>query len=172
MLAKWLFIAMLVWCAVSDVKKQEIPDTAVLLALAASMGKAWMVRDILSDVVGVLLAFVVGFTGFALGGMGGGDVKFMVALGAWFGFPAVVYVLLLSSVLGVVWGLLRLSRLGLLRSWTQQFFCALTNAVLLRSFGALAWERLPESPDMPSPPQAIPFGACLAAAGLLAVVFF
>ena len=38
------------------------------------------------------------------GGLGGGDVKLMAAMGFWLGFPAVFYALFLGALLGSIAG--------------------------------------------------------------------
>jgi leader peptidase (prepilin peptidase)/N-methyltransferase len=42
--------------------------------------------------------------------MGYGDFKLMAALGAWFGWQALPLLVLLSSVVGLVFGLVRIAR--------------------------------------------------------------
>jgi leader peptidase (prepilin peptidase)/N-methyltransferase len=43
-------------------------------------------------------------------GMGYGDFKLMAALGAWFGWQALPMLVLLSSLVGLVFGLVRIAR--------------------------------------------------------------
>ncbi len=91
-------VAATVW----DLKTRKIPNALTVGALAC--GLAW--QGYFHGGTGLLTAlggFAIGFgTFFVLwmtGGGGGGDVKLMGALGAWLGFQATLYVLLLSALL-------------------------------------------------------------------------
>ena len=83
-----LFMVLLAWCSVSDLKKREIPNAAILLmqGLAAAhligavcRGKAWNEYPI-----GALLAIPF-FIAWKKGLFGGGDVKLLFAIGLYLG---------------------------------------------------------------------------------------
>lgn len=161
----------LVWCGISDLKTQLIPDAAVVMLLALGLFRAVRCGQLVSSLIATVVVFLMGCLAFSLGGMGGGDVKLMSALAAWFGIPQTFYVLFLATVAGIVWGLIKMAKLGILKDWFVKFRTALVNVFVLRSLSALVWDRLPEEDDIPSPPKAIPFGACLAAVATLSVLF-
>ncbi|EAQ80143.1 A24 family peptidase [Blastopirellula marina] len=52
--------------------------------------------------LGALVGFVLLFILFIIGGGGGGDVKFMAALGAWFGPILILLVFVASAVLALI----------------------------------------------------------------------
>lgn len=83
-----LFMVLLAWCSVSDLKKREIPNAAILLMLglaaahligAVCLGKAWYEYPI-----GALLAIPF-FIAWKKGLFGGGDVKLLFAIGLYLG---------------------------------------------------------------------------------------
>jgi Flp pilus assembly protein protease CpaA len=83
-----LFIALLAWCGVSDLKKREIPNTAILLMLglgaahmviSACLGCPWYEYPL-----GTLLA-VPFFIAWTKGLFGGGDVKLVFVMGLYLG---------------------------------------------------------------------------------------
>ena len=101
------FIALLTWCSVTDLKKREIPNTAILLIMALSIahlisitiqGLPWYEYPL-----GVLFA-VPFFFAWRKGLMGGGDVKLLFVTGLYLG----TYLMLISltGMLAVCIGLL------------------------------------------------------------------
>lgn len=91
-------------CA-TDITSRRVPN--VLTATAVASG--FLAHAILPDghgALAALLGFAAGlavfFPFFALGGLGGGDVKLMAALGAWVGWSPVLWTALYGSVAGGV----------------------------------------------------------------------
>jgi prepilin peptidase CpaA len=84
-----------------DLRTREIPNW-ISLALAGcgaiAVGLGWGANTWLGFLVGAILGLVVTFPFFALEGLGGGDVKLLVALGATFG-PGTLLILILGTAL-------------------------------------------------------------------------
>ncbi|MBC6444764.1 MAG: prepilin peptidase [Alphaproteobacteria bacterium GM202ARS2] len=88
----WLLASLcwltLLWGAVSDIRRRIVPDTCSVLFLAF-----WVIDMMVAPVLTwqtVLFALAVGsavflggFALFVLGGMGGGDVKWLTAISLW-----------------------------------------------------------------------------------------
>lgn len=128
------------------------------LALAGLL--AALVQHRLPDALaGCALAGLITLAGCLAGGMGGGDVKLAAGIGLWLGLYRTWLVLTLAAVLGLLWGLLRLYRQGMLATWWEE----------LRS-GGWRQRHLHEDDAVPPPPGAVPFGACLAAAAWVVVL--
>lgn len=92
-------------CAVTDYKFRKIPNliTFPLLILALSwniyLGN-WQLA-----LIGFGVAFGIGFLGFATGHLGAGDVKLMAGIGAALGVNAFIEILLISTIVGLLYGL-------------------------------------------------------------------
>ncbi|OFW17220.1 MAG: hypothetical protein A3F70_09940 [Acidobacteria bacterium RIFCSPLOWO2_12_FULL_67_14] len=88
---------------VTDLRTRKIPNVLTLLAaLAAFFFYAVVGRGegLLVSVAGWLAGAAVFFIPFALGGLGGGDVKLLAAIGAWVGPAAVVWTALYTGIIG------------------------------------------------------------------------
>ncbi len=90
---------------VTDVTAARIPNTLTILGAVAGV----LAHALLSGGTGPWLSLaglgaglLVFFPIFALGGLGGGDVKLMAALGAWLGWPAVLSLALFTALSGGV----------------------------------------------------------------------
>jgi prepilin peptidase CpaA len=98
-------LGLLVWAAVIDLRSRRIPNwmTGALVASglaqsalafwSLSSGQAW---------AGLGAGFGLTFILFALGGMGGGDVKLFAGIGAWVGPMRVVEIFAAEAVIGMV----------------------------------------------------------------------
>jgi prepilin peptidase CpaA len=96
---------LLAWAAVVDWRSGRIPNwmTGALVAgglvqsgmafWSLSTGQAW---------AGIGMGFALTFVLFALGGMGGGDVKLFAGIGAWVGPARVVEIFAAEAVIGMV----------------------------------------------------------------------
>ena len=106
--------------------------------------------DAVSGLMAAGVILLVGLGIFALGLMGGGDIKLLTALGLWFGFSETLAIfLILTTLLGGVLSLL---------------------AVLARAIIGRVW--LKHAPEIPLPRvltkgQPVPYGIAIAAAFLL-----
>ncbi|MFZ4625910.1 MAG: prepilin peptidase [Rhodoferax sp.] len=109
------FAAALLVLAMIDWDTTLLPDSLTLPLLwagliAAALGLTGIaLADALWGAVGGYLSLWLVYWGFKLAtgkeGMGFGDFKLFAALGAWFGWPALIPIILMSSVIGAVIGL-------------------------------------------------------------------
>ncbi len=99
-LLAWTMIAMVVLAAGIDVGTRRIPNvltvTGFVIALALRGLVGW--DPLVAGLAGAGLGFVVSVPLFLLGGMGGGDVKLLTAVGAFLG-PQQLFVALLATAL-------------------------------------------------------------------------
>jgi len=91
--------------ALTDVTTARIPNTLTLLGAVTGVvahGALPGGAGLASSLAGALTGLAVFFPVFALGGLGGGDVKLMAALGAWLGWPAILWLALYTALAGGV----------------------------------------------------------------------
>lgn len=99
-------LAMLGCAAAVDLRSRRIPNvlsfTLVLSGLAQSLlfGQAIGVGP-MQALAGMAVGFVLTFILFALGAMGGGDVKLLAGVGAWIGPWPVLAVFAVAAVVGM-----------------------------------------------------------------------
>jgi leader peptidase (prepilin peptidase)/N-methyltransferase len=101
----WLLLALLVL----DVEHFWLPDRLTFpLAAIGLLGGLWLPPAFVDRVIGCVAGFV-GLAGIAFGyraitgrtGLGGGDPRLFAGIGAWLGWFALPFVLLMASVLGL-----------------------------------------------------------------------
>ena len=98
-------IALVCLAMYSDLRWRKIPNCLTLPAIALgfvlnSIGNGW--NGLLFALVGFLVGIGLFVLPYILGGMGGGDVKLMGALGAMLGSYAILNVFLYTSLIGGV----------------------------------------------------------------------
>jgi prepilin peptidase CpaA len=104
--------------AVSDVRTGRIPNALTFGAAAIAVLVALAERGaagLLSSVVGGAIGLAVFLPFFALGGLGGGDVKLLAAVGAWLGPREVLWVALWGTLAGGALGLVMAASRNYLR---------------------------------------------------------
>lgn len=99
----WIALIALCGASICDWRRREIPDSISVALLVATLGAkllGWHPLGWTELGLGALIAFAGGAALFALGGLGGGDVKLLTALGAVLGAKAFVPFVMLTAVLG------------------------------------------------------------------------
>ena len=163
-----LFVAV---CIVSDVRTRRIPNVltgpALLAGIALNAGiGGW--SGLQGSLAGMAVAMVVLIGPFALGGIGGGDVKMMAAVGALLGPILVIRSLVAGLALGGVVTVAHLARQMRLKEKLASTGRMAVNAVLSRSVEPL---RLPASgPTAVLLPYSVPLGIGTLGAIALSVV--
>ena len=141
----------------NDVRAYRIPNLLTLPALAAALLMSpWCgaTHGPLHATLGVATGFALLFLPYAVGGIGAGDVKALMALGAWLGpattLGATAWALLAAASFGVTLLSVRGELIDLLRRWGR---------ILLAT---LALRRVVyEPPSLRSRADGIPFAAAL-----------
>jgi Flp pilus assembly protein protease CpaA len=101
----WLPFCLLGFACYCDLRWREIPDAIPLLLLLTALlavGLGWISLSFAQLFLGVLVGFVVSAVFGLLGGLGGGDVKLVSALGAWLGPIALLVVLFWTALFGML----------------------------------------------------------------------
>lgn len=105
-LRPWLLIGLVLLVAQSDLRHYRISNRSVLITMIG--GLTWNFwfhssSGLGFSLVGILAGFALLVPFYAIGGMTAGDVKWLAALGAWYGTKGVLGLFLVSGVaLGVM----------------------------------------------------------------------
>jgi prepilin peptidase CpaA len=101
-------VLLLALAAFVDWRLRRIPNwltfTLVLSGLAQSLTPGALLSPG-NSVLGLLAAFILIFPLYALGAVGGGDVKLLAGIGAWFGPQAALGVFAIEAIVGMVMAL-------------------------------------------------------------------
>jgi prepilin peptidase CpaA len=119
---------------ITDVKSRRIPNVLTFGAALAGVvyhGVNAQTSGLVHALTGWLVGAAVFFVPFALGGLGGGDVKLLAALGAWVGPADALWMALYTGLAGGVLAVVVAARRGYLRK-------ALSNVWLLLSHWRVA----------------------------------
>ncbi len=112
-----LLCALAVTCAVTDLWKGRVYNAVTYPAIALGFGvqiASYGLPGLWSALGGFAVGFFPPFLLFALGGMGGGDVKILAAVGAAAGAVAATEALILGFAFGAIIGLAQLAWKGVL----------------------------------------------------------
>jgi prepilin peptidase CpaA len=108
--------------AISDLRQRRISNRLNVSAAAAALVLQLVVHGwsgVLVGIQGLLVGLAVLFLPFAAGMIGGGDVKFVAAMGAFFGWRLMLAGLIAGVVLGGIVGAVTLVRRGRFRQAMQ-----------------------------------------------------
>jgi prepilin peptidase CpaA len=97
--------ALLIVAAAEDLRSRRIPNwltfSLVLGGIVQSIAFG-VTSTPLASVLGLCVGFAIPFVLFALGALGGGDVKLLAGVGAWFGPQAALNVFIIAAIVGAV----------------------------------------------------------------------
>jgi prepilin peptidase CpaA len=97
--------AMLVLAAVGDARTRRIPNVLTVCLAVMGLAQSFMPTHTvgpLQSLGGLGLGFGLTFILFAMGALGGGDVKLMAGVGAWVGVWPVAMIFACSAVVGMI----------------------------------------------------------------------
>jgi len=97
-----LLIAIVLIAAATDARALKIPNSLVLLAgLAGLSFNFWYggSQTLVIAILGCLTGFALLIPLYAIGGMTAGDVKWLAALGAWYGPRGILSIFILSGLI-------------------------------------------------------------------------
>lgn len=135
-----VLLVVAVACAVTDLWKGKIYNAVTYPAMAAGVVLGLVqhgVPGIWFALGGFAVGFFPAFVLFALGGMGGGDVKLLAAIGAIAGAVAATETLILAFLVG---GLFALGKLA----WHGRLFATMGRT--LRAIAGTLWPGLGQAP--------------------------
>lgn len=98
-------IALLVWAAALDLRYRRIPNWLTVALIATGLVQSGSTFTALAPAqawTGLAVGFALTFTLFALGALGGGDVKLFAGIGAWVGPGRVLAIFAAAAVVGML----------------------------------------------------------------------
>ena len=144
-----------------DLKKGIIPNYLTFPLILGGITVNAFTGNIANSLIGFSVGFAVGFVAWVLKGMGGGDLKFIAALGAWLGLYPLTIVMLFSSLTGLLWFVLRSI---CKRKLFKQIYDFLVGLYLLRVVGMKNLFNFEKD-------HVVPFGTCIAIGYIIALGF-
>ena len=106
-----VLFAFLTGAVVTDLVRKKIYNLWVLPGFAAGLVLSWCsggMRGLSGALTAALLALCILFPVYLAGGIGAGDVKLFAAAATWLSFGEVCMCILISFVIGAVYGLVKL----------------------------------------------------------------
>lgn len=155
--------------ALHDVRTRRIPNGIALAGVLAALALRLAAGPdaALEGLLGALLGLAVGFALFALGVLGGGDGKFLMAVGAFLGHRQLLAGLVVIALVGGVLALFEAARRGVLGQALRR-----TGSTLLHlgTLGRLGW-RPTVRPEAAAEAISVPYGVAIAAGALITWFF-
>jgi len=149
--------------AVTDVRSARIPNklTYAALLVALSLRSTLLgLSGLKSGAIGMLVAGGLFLVLFALGAMGGGDMKLMAAVGAWVGSTQVTTLILAAAIAG---GVLAMGRI-IFRNIVGETIRNTIRLIYYRLTSGL--QPHPDLNVQSSSSQRVPFGVAIAVGAL------
>ena len=146
-------------CMASDVRARRIPNLISGVGMLAGilLNTAYFgTEGLIASLAGVLVTVALLLAPFAMGGLGGGDVKMMGAIGALLGLRVTLAGLLVGVALGGVIMAIHLVRLGRLRQTLVTVGTMVSASISLCSLEPLRVSAA--HPDAITLPYSVPLG--------------
>lgn len=156
-----IFVVLMVVAAVLDLRSRRIPNVVTVAGIVAGLAlRVPLGLDAVgSGLLGVGLGLLLAVPAFALGALGGGDVKLLAGVGAFMGPRQLVGACLLIALLGGVVALVESIRKGALRELLLNVYYMVMRL--------LSTERRQLAPTLTSPSvMTIPYAVPIAVGAL------
>ena len=131
-------LGLLVVAAVVDWRTRRIPNWLTFTLMLSGIAQSFMPQAVLSPgsaILGLLVGFVLTFALFALGALGGGDVKLLAGIGAWLGPQAALAVFCVEAIVGMMMALSQAAYQGKTRLLLKNSALVAVNLVHVNDVG-------------------------------------
>jgi prepilin peptidase CpaA len=149
--------AALIWAAASDLRSRRIPNVLTFALILCGLAQSFTPGGTTSPTQalgGFAMGFGLTFLLFAIGALGGGDVKLLAGIGAWLGPAAALCVFAVAALVGMVIVLAQAGAQGRFNTLLRNTAVVGMNLMHLRDVGvehASATGRSCRSVDRPLP---------------------
>ena len=167
---------MLGWASVSDLRERRIRNWLTLSMVITGLAQSFTPVHTVTPgpaVLGFLAGFGITFILFALGALGGGDVKLLAGVGTWIGPIPVLSVFVIAAIIGMIIVLAQAVWQGRLNVLVRNSMLLTINLVHLNDVGiehVTKTGRAARSVDRPLP-YAIPVSLAVAALAIKSYVY-
>jgi len=166
MIGPWILGAVVLAGAATDWYNHKIPNWLTLPAMAVGLILNTVNGKLVTALAGMLAALGLYFLFFAMGFRGAGDGKMMGAVGAFVGWPAVAFVMVIVALVGGAAAVVVALRYGALGRVISLAAAVLTDLLTFR------WRQLRERADYRAPGALrMPHGPVIAAGTLVFLLF-
>jgi prepilin peptidase CpaA len=132
-------LVMLLWAAIGDVRERKIRNwltgSMILTGLARSLLSHGVPITFPESLVGVFGGAAIPLVLFAIGAVGGGDVKLLAGIGAWVGSAGAVQVYCVQAIMGLLIVLVQAASQGRLRTLSRNTAVLSLNLLHLGEVG-------------------------------------
>ena len=164
MVINLLLFLLISYCSYTDLKFRKIYNHITLPAVVIGIGLnsyLWGWKGLEYSMAGFLIGFLILIIFFWVGGLGGGDIKLLAAIGALKGYPFILYATFYAILVGGILAIVVLVKNGSL-------FCCLKNILYQIWFFFLpGHSRAPKHPVLN---HQIPFGLAICLGTLWALI--
>ncbi len=156
-------------CAYTDLKSNLILNRITIPMALLGLVYSILTGRIIESLIGLAIGFGIFLLPVLMGGASAGDAKLAGAIGAWLGL-GILQVIFVACIIGLVWGIIRLHKAGQLKSRLVLFCRGIYYRLVYGMQGVIPMSILPADNNAPLPPEALPFGVCLAAGAWIWII--
>lgn len=159
----WLLLILVLFLAiVTDLYKRKIPNGLILFGLVGSLIGQLLLPQGLGFVqwgIGVVIGFICFFPLYSLRAMAAGDVKLMMVVGGFLGFPLVLTAALYSYAAGGIMAIIIVLAKGRFKQLTHNIKVILTPLYIRATSGVDVSDGLTKQVSVDRMPYAVAIGA-------------
>jgi prepilin peptidase CpaA len=157
----FVLVLVLIVAVYGEVKENRIPNWLTLsgMSLGLLIGYLYGERAFWSHLGGMVIGFGFLFVFYVFGGIGGGDVKLMGAVGSLMGADLIKPTLFYTAAMGAMLAVL-------IVIWQPTFWSRITSYGRKLAF----WRQAAGEPPAQSPPVTVPYGVAIAVGCLMTLL--
>lgn len=157
----WLFVLAVIVCGLIDYKIYIIPNVITYPLIITGIGYQIYLQSWLNIVVALAIGVSILLIGVITNGVGGGDVKLLTAMAVWIDPAQILYIIILASAVGIVWGFIKKIRVHGYMSVVDEYYKKIMLTGIVGLKGLIGLER---KDKIDYRCDVVPFGTCLALA--------